>query len=203
MSSKTHLTENEAGRDPIRLFRKWYEDHMKSVKVNPEAFSLATSSKDGEVSLRTVLLKEYSEKGFVFYTNYKSRKGSQLLSNPKAAILFYWAESGRQVRIEGPVRKVDADISEEYFHSRPVESQLSSWASEQSTVIPDRNYLDERFQLFKKKYSGSNVDRPPSWGGFILNPVSIEFWQEGEYRLHDRLVYKRIDTAWSIFRLSP
>ena len=158
---------------------------------------------DGRVSARTVLLKDYSDKGFVFFTNYGSRKGHQLSDNKRAALLFYWPESGRQIRIEGITEKVSEEESVEYFATRPKESQLSAWASEQSRVISNRMYLDERYDFYKEKYRDRTVDKPPHWGGFRLMPEWFEFWQNGEFRLHDRLTYTKTKERWTISRLAP
>jgi pyridoxamine 5'-phosphate oxidase len=203
MEIKYILSENTVDRDPFTQFSAWYNEHLASVKLYPDALSLATSSKDGRVSVRTVLLKDYSNAGFIFFTNYKSKKGSHLAENTFAAMLFYWPESGRQVRIEGRVEKVSRKESEIYFRTRPRISQIGSWASEQSSVIPDRGYLDNRMAFFSKKYLKRKVELPPHWGGYILVPELIEFWQEGEYRLHNRIQYTRIENSWIIERLSP
>ncbi|MBI5009126.1 MAG: pyridoxamine 5'-phosphate oxidase [Bacteroidia bacterium] len=197
------LSENTVDPDPFRQFGAWYKERLASVKLYPDALSLATSSKDGHVAVRTVLLKDYSDSGFIFFTNYKSKKGCHLTENNFAAMLFYWPESGRQVRIEGHVKKVPRKESELYFRTRPRISQIGAWASEQSTVIPDRKYLDSRVVLFSNKYSNRKVELPPHWGGFILVPDLIEFWQEGEFRLHDRIQYTRNENSWLIERLAP
>jgi pyridoxamine 5'-phosphate oxidase len=155
------------------------------------------------VSARTVLLKDYTAEGFVFFTNYNSTKGLQLSSNSGAAMLFYWPESGRQVRIEGLTEKVSEEDSDTYFRTRPRESQLSAWASLQSTTVPDRLYLDAMYNLYKNKYSGLPVERPPYWGGMRLIPSRFEFWQEAEFRLHDRITYSKRKDIWVIERLAP
>ena len=203
MDIKYTLSENTVDPDPFKQFGTWYKERLASVKLYPDALSLATSSKDGRVSVRTVLLKDYSDAGFIFFTNYKSKKGNHLTENSFAAMLFYWPESGRQVRIEGYVEKVSHKESELYFRTRPRVSQIGAWASEQSSVIPDRGYLDNRVEFFNKKYSDRKVELPPHWGGFILVPELIEFWQEGEYRLHDRIQYTRKKNSWIIERLAP
>jgi pyridoxamine 5'-phosphate oxidase len=197
------LSENTVDPDPFIQFGAWYKERLASVKLYPDAISLATSSKDGHVSVRTVLLKDYNDAGFIFFTNYKSKKGSHLIENSFAAMLFYWPESGRQIRIEGHVEKVSRKESESYFRTRPRVSQIGAWASEQSSVIPDRKYLEIRVELFSNKYSNKKVGLPPHWGGFILVPVLLEFWQEGEYRLHDRIQYTRKENSWLIERLAP
>jgi pyridoxamine 5'-phosphate oxidase len=203
MNRNNDFSEATIDPNPFTQFKNWYDEHLTSVIPIPEAVTLATSSADGRVSARTVLLKDYSEKGFVFFTNYGSRKGLQLSSNKRAAMLFYWAESGRQVRIEGVTEKLSEEDSVEYFTTRPKESQLSAWASEQSIVIPNRQYLDERYNFYREKYLDKPVDMPPHWGGFSLKPEWFEFWQNGEFRLHDRLTYKKAKDLWVINRLAP
>jgi pyridoxamine 5'-phosphate oxidase len=203
MNHNYDFSESTINPNPFIQFKNWYDEHLTSGIAIPEAVTLATSSADGRVSARTVLLKDYSEKGFVFFTNYGSRKGLQLSSNKRAAMLFYWAESGRQVRIEGVTEKVSEEESVDYFTTRPKESQLSAWASEQSIVIPNRQYLDDRYNFYREKYLNKPVDKPPHWGGLRLKPEWFEFWQNGEFRLHDRLTYKRADDLWLINRLAP
>ncbi|HUX96000.1 MAG TPA: pyridoxamine 5'-phosphate oxidase [Bacteroidales bacterium] len=203
MKKNRTLSENAVFTDPFKQFTLWYKERLSAVSQYPDAVCLATTSKEGRVSARMVLLKDFSESGFIFFTNYNSKKGKQLSENPYAAMLFYWPESGQQVRIEGYTEKVSAEESVKYFNSRPRDSQIGAWASEQSSVIPDRPYLDSRVEFFKKKYSGKSVEKPEYWGGFRLVPDSIEFWQEGEYRLHDRIRYTRKDESWIIERLAP
>jgi pyridoxamine 5'-phosphate oxidase len=203
MTRNTIFSEKTVDPNPFIQFRAWYNEHLNSGIDIPEAVTLATSSADGKVSARTVLLKDYNDKGLFFFTNYKSNKGLQLSSNPGAALLFYWPESVKQVRVEGIIEKVSEEESESYFKTRPRESQLSTWASLQSSLIPDRQYLDDRYNYFKTKYSGIPVERPPYWGGFRLIPVWFEFWQEGEFRLHDRITYTKGKDKWFIERLAP
>jgi pyridoxamine 5'-phosphate oxidase len=197
------LKRSEFNEDPFIQFEQWYLKRLCAGEQTPNNMSLATSTPDGDVSVRTVLLKEYDSTGFVFYTNYKSRKGNQLSSNPKAALLFYWPELNRQVRIEGVVKKVSAADSDNYFASRPLESQISAWASEQSRVITDRAYLEDRFLKYSKKYLNKQVKRPEYWGGYRLVPSWFEFWYEGEFRLHDRITYTYSYGKWIIERLAP
>ena len=197
------FSENSINPDPFVQFGIWYEKRMTDTSVYPDAVSLSTSTSGGHVSSRIVLLKEFSESGFVFYTNYNSRKGQQLTENPFAAMLFYWPESGRQVRIEGRVTKVSPEESDTYFASRPRESRLGAWASEQSTVITDRDFLESRIDDFARQFHNKQVPRPSHWGGFRLVPLMFEFWQEGEFRLHDRFRYSGKRKAWQISRLSP
>ena len=189
--------------DPIALFTLWYNDWLGSNPPEPSAMALSTAGKDSVVSSRMVLLKDFSEKGFVFFTNYNSHKGQQLKSDSRAALLFWWQPQGRQVRIEGTVQKASRELSEQYFHSRLRESQIGAWASEQSREIPDRNYLEKRFELFSERFSGKEIALPPHWGGFILKPIMFEFWQGGQHRLHDRIVYTRENDSWISKRLAP
>ena len=203
MKKRNILSGNSVDADPFKQFKKWYGERLRTKITYPDSVSLGTSTLDGIVSVRTVLLKDYSDVGFTFFTNFNSKKGKQLLQNPKAAMLFYWPESGRQVRIEGAVNKVSEDESEAYFRSRPRESQIGSWASEQSTVIRDRQHLEKRVEYFKSKFEDIPVEKPSHWGGFRLVPYLIEFWQEGEFRLHDRIIYTRREDSWHIERLSP
>lgn len=203
MNIKSSLTEDEMDPDPFVQFRNWYKEHVNSGIEIPEAVSLGTSSNEGSVSLRTVLLKGFDQNGFVFFSNYLSRKGKQLEINPVAALLFYWPESDRQIRIEGVVEKVSAEESDLYFNSRPEESRISAWASEQSSAIPNRQYLEDRFSFYKNKFLNQSIERPPHWGGYRLIPAWLEFWQSGEYRLHDRICYTLNDGKWTISRLAP
>lgn len=203
MIHKNDFSEESIDPCPFVQFKTWYEDHLLSGIEIPDSVTLATASAEGQVSARTVLLKEYNDNGFVFFTNYKSRKGIQLSSNHRAALLFYWPVSGRQVRIEGYTEKITEEESESYFRTRPRESQLSAFTSEQSSVIPDRKYLDDLYDTNNNKYAGKPVDKPASWGGYRLVPEWFEFWQNGEYRLHDRLSYSKIKDLWIIERLAP
>jgi pyridoxamine 5'-phosphate oxidase len=203
MNYRKDFSEKTINPDPFIQFKIWYSERLITGISVPEAVTLATASTNGHVSARTVLLKEFNEKGFIFYTNYLSRKGSQLLSNPRAALLFYWPESGRQVRIEGLTEKLSDKDSESYFRTRPRESQLSAWASEQSSVIPDRQHLENRYNYYTNKFSERQVEKPHSWGGVRLVPEWFEFWLEGEYRLHDRLTYTKRNELWVIERLAP
>jgi pyridoxamine 5'-phosphate oxidase len=197
------LSEKFVDPDPFVQFDIWYKEHLSPGIAIPESFSLATASADGQVSVRTVLLKEYSKDGFIFFTNYDSKKGLQLSSNPKVAMLFYWPEKSRQVRVEGMAEKVSEEYSDSYFKTRPRESQLSAWASNQSTVIPDRPYLEKKYDYYREKFSGTHVKRPLYWGGFSIIPAWFEFWNNDEFRMHDRITYTRINQAWIIERLAP
>ncbi|HLN20743.1 MAG TPA: pyridoxamine 5'-phosphate oxidase [Bacteroidales bacterium] len=197
------LSETTVPKNPFTLFETWYKEHLEAESNIPEAAFLATSSSDGRVSARTVLLKDYDSRGFTFFTNYHSRKSREMSQNRYAALLFYWKEKGRQVRIEGLAEKVTPEISEEYFSTRPRESQISAWASDQSSVVPDRARLEERFDHYNKLFSGSPVPKPEHWGGFRIIPLLFEFWENREYRLHDRIEYRKTGDAWKISRLAP
>ena len=198
------LTEDQAHADPIRQFNTWFDEALKSQLIDVNAMTLATASATGEPAARIVLLKGADESGFVFYTNYESAKGRDLAANPRASLLFFWAELERQVRITGSVAKTTAGESEEYFQSRPFESQLGAAASEQSRPIADRSQLEKRFADIAEKYKGSIVPRPNNWGGYRVTPETIEFWQGRKSRLHDRLLYTRQpDGSWSRSRLAP
>jgi pyridoxamine 5'-phosphate oxidase len=197
------LSENSVDKDPFVQFDKWYREHLTGAEKYPDSFSLGTASADGTVSVRTVLLKGFDSRGFVFFTNYKSKKGRQLSENPNAAMLFYWPHSSRQVRIEGRVEKISDEESELYFNSRPRESRIGAWASSQSTIIPGKDHLDELVKRFSSEFKGKPIPKPPHWGGFRIIPGMFEFWQEGKHRLHDRLVYAPGKNGWTIKRLAP
>jgi pyridoxamine 5'-phosphate oxidase len=198
------LDENDAHADPIRQFALWFDEALKSQLLDVNAMTLATASAQGEPSARTVLLKGADENGFVFYTNYDSAKGRDLAANPRASLLFFWAELERQVRINGAVTKTSAAESDQYFHSRPLESQIGAAISEQSRPIADRSVLEKRYEEFVAKSADVKVPRPANWGGYRLTPDAIEFWQGRKSRLHDRLLYTRqADGSWSRTRLAP
>ncbi len=199
------LTEADLNSNPFQQFKLWFEQALAADLIEPNAMTLATATPDGKPSARIVLLKGVSEQGFVFYTNYASQKGQQLLANPYAALVFLWDKLERQIRIEGKVEKLSPRESLEYFHSRPKASQLGAWASAQSQVIPNREVLAEKLASLQAQYSGEvTIPLPPHWGGFRVVPDRLEFWQGRPSRLHDRLVYKlEADSHWSISRLSP
>lgn len=201
--NRKSLDENSVESNPIAQFARWYEIALASVKPLPESVALATSTGAGHPSLRMVLLKGFDARGFVFYTNYRSRKGRDLARNARASLLFYWGGLERQVRVDGLAAKVSARESDEYFATRPRGSQLSAWASAQSETVAGRAAIERRFAAFERKYPGA-VPRPPHWGGYRLVPDAIEFWQGREDRLHDRIVYRRGPRGrWVIERLAP
>ena len=199
------LSETDLNDDPIEQFNSWFQQALDADLLEPNAMTLATATSDGKPTARVVLLKGVSAKGFVFYTNYESQKGQQLIANPYAALVFLWNKLERQIRIEGKVEKLTAEESAEYFHSRPKASQLGAWASDQSRVIPNREVLEEKLVGLQEKYSGdATVPLPEHWGGFRVVPNRIEFWQGRPSRLHDRLVYDlQTNGSWQIKRLSP
>jgi pyridoxamine 5'-phosphate oxidase len=197
------LLEADADPDPFAQFAAWFRDAMDADVIETNAMTLATATPDGAPSARIVLLKGFDAQGFVFFTNYESRKGSELAANPRAALLFYWAQLTRQVRVEGQLAKVSQAESDAYFQSRSPLSRLGAWASRQSQVIPSRATLDERLAELTEQY-GDKIPLPPFWGGYRLVPRVLEFWQGRPNRLHDRLRYTRQpDESWLIERLSP
>ena len=190
---------------PINQFKKWINEALNANVPEPNAMILGTSNKQGKVSQRTVLLKGLCSDGFIFYTNYDSQKGKELAENPQAGLLFLWLELQRQVRIEGRIEKIDAAASTKYFQSRPRGSQIGAWASPQSSVIPNRETLEAQVEAIKSKFKDQEVlPRPPHWGGYILHPEKMEFWQGRSSRLHDRVLYQRAANGqWNIERLAP
>ena len=197
------LSEKDADSNPFRQFEKWFREAEAAVPVLPNAMTLATATAAGVPSARVVLLKDFDERGFVFYTNYESPKGGELNENPEVSLCFYWPELGRQVRITGAVTKTTRDESEAYFHTRPVDSQLGAWASNQSEVIPGREVLEAKMDELVREYDGKEIPLPPYWGGYRVQPSAIEFWQSRPSRLHDRLRYSRRERDWVIERLAP
>ena len=197
------LDEKLIDRDPIRQFQTWFDDAIAAKLPLPEAMTLATATLDGRPSARMVLLKQVDHDGFVFFTNYSSAKGEQLDANPYAALVFYWSQLDRQVRVEGSVTKTSEEESQEYFRTRPRESQIGAWASAQSEVIRSREALEERAKELETRYHDREVDCPEYWGGYRLRPERIEFWKSRVGRLHDRILYERKGDGWTISRLAP
>lgn len=197
------LDETSVDADPIRQFEAWFKQALDAQLPEPNTMTLATVDSRGYPAARIVLIKAVDERGFVFFTNYESRKGQDLATNPHASLLFYWIELERQVRIEGTVVKTSAEESDAYFNSRPLGSRIGAWASDQSRPLESRALLEAREKSFSERF-GANPPRPPHWGGYRLVPETIEFWQGRPSRLHDRIVYTRRSTgAWGISRLSP
>lgn len=199
----TGLDEKTIDPDPITQFQTWLNDAFTAKLPLPEAMTLATATPEGMPSARMVLLKQVDHDGFVFFTNYNSAKARQLDTNPNAALVFYWAQLDRQVRVEGSVTRTSAEESREYFATRPRESQIGAWASEQSEAIASRAALEERAGELEERYRDQEVDRPEHWGGYRLKPERIEFWKSRIGRLHDRLLYQRAGDSWTITRLAP
>lgn len=197
------LTEDSLDADPISQFRRWFDDARASGIPEPNAMTLGTADSGGRVSCRTVLLKAFDDRGFVFFTNYGSRKARHIAENPRAALLFPWVALARQIEIAGPVEKISAAESLAYFLSRPVGSRLGAWVSEQSKVIPSRNVLLTKFEELKAKFADGEIPKPDFWGGYRVVPETIEFWQGGGDRLHDRFLYTQKNRTWSHVRLSP
>jgi pyridoxamine 5'-phosphate oxidase len=198
------LRRSDLNPDPIKQFANWFTTAIETGIRDVNAMSLATAGQDAKPSVRIVLLKSFDEDGFVFFTNYESEKGKQLEANPYAALGFYWIELDRQIRISGKVDKTSREESQTYFHSRPVGSQLSAWASRQSAVLDGRRVLDARMEEMNERFADKRVPLPPHWGGYRLKPDNMEFWQGRSNRLHDRFRYTRqSDGSWLIERLAP
>ncbi len=201
--SQQDLSESKVSVNPITQFEIWWQEAIKSQGEEINAMTLATCNNKGQPSARIVLLKGFSEEGFVFFTNYESRKGKELSENPYAALVFFWKEIERQVRIEGKVKKVSEADSDEYFFMRPEASRLGAWSSPQSSPITDRQTLQKNIDHYQNKFSNGNIPRPEYWGGYIVEPSLIEFWQGRPGRLHDRLQYTIGEKGWQIERLAP
>lgn len=202
--SSQSLLENDVAQNPIDQFGRWWQQAVQAEIEEPNAMTLATASADGMPSARIVLLKGFNKEGFIFFTNYNSYKGQQLEENPKACLVFFWKELERQVRIVGLVNKLPANESDDYFHSRPVGSQLGAVASPQSQVIENRNWLDEHYYKIAEQLKEKEIERPSHWGGYAVQPVIIEFWQGRPSRLHDRIQYSLQENGeWKIERLAP
>ncbi|MGF1470552.1 MAG: pyridoxamine 5'-phosphate oxidase [Rubrobacteraceae bacterium] len=201
--TRSGLHKSGAAADPTAQFRGWFEEALNAGLHEPNAMTLATATPDGKPSARVVLLKGYDQRGFVFYTNYEGRKANELEANPNCALTFYWGELERQVRVEGRVVRVRAEESDTYFASRPRGSQLGAWASRQSRTVEGREELEERLRKLEAEYENREIPRPPFWGGYRVEPESVEFWQGRENRIHDRLLYQRAGENWSMERLQP
>ncbi|MGC8803897.1 MAG: pyridoxamine 5'-phosphate oxidase [Bacteroidales bacterium] len=197
------LDEHSVPDDPFVLFKRWYEQAYEAKIFEPNAFALATADLQAIPSVRMLLLKSFEKGSFTFFTNYDSLKARHLAQNPHAAMVFYWSELERQVRIHGRVEKISAAESDAYFEGRPVGSRLGAWASPQSQPIESRAWLEKKHYEFREKFSRGNIPRPDNWGGFRLTPSSIEFWQGRPNRLHDRILYEATSKGWQIIRLAP
>ncbi|MCH7724525.1 MAG: pyridoxamine 5'-phosphate oxidase [Bacteroidetes bacterium] len=199
----SELSKTSVNKDPFVQFNNWFNEIVNAKIIDPSAMVLATVAEANMPSARIVLLKEVDVKGFVFFTNYLSRKAKDLETNPNASLLFYWKEMDRQLRIEGIIEKVKTKISEDYFHTRPRESQISAWVSKQSSIVPDRNFLDKKYDELDEEFGNDEIPLPDFWGGYRLIPEYFEFWQGRESRLHDRICYRKEKGNWKIFRLAP
>jgi pyridoxamine 5'-phosphate oxidase len=197
------LDEQDVSPDPLEQFERWWKDAITSEVDEANAMTLATSTPDGYPSARIVLLKSFDADGFVFFTNYESRKGQEMAANPQVSLLFFWRELERQIRIDGVVSKVPAVISDEYYNSRPPGSRLSAIVSPQSRVVPHRTFLEEQVKILAEQYVLKQPERPEYWGGYVVKPVKMEFWQGRSNRLHDRLQYRQEGSSWKIDRLAP
>lgn len=201
---KQSLLEEDVEADPILQFKKWWDEVLKAEVEEPNAMTLATASKDAIPSARIVLMKDFGERGFAFFTNYDSYKGQQLSENPKACLVFFWKKLERQVRITGLVTELPEEENDEYFNWRPEASRIGALTSPQSKVIENRKWLDERFEKISEDMKAKTILRPSNWGGFLVKPVIMEFWQGRASRLHDRIQYSLLDNgAWKIERLAP
>jgi pyridoxamine 5'-phosphate oxidase len=197
------LTEDSVENSPFKQYAVWFKEAVNSEILDPFAMCLSTIGLNGQPSSRIVYMRDILDDGFVFYTNYLSQKGKELLSTPKAALNLHWGELDRQIRIEGDVVKVSEEISDKYFASRPKESQIGAWASAQSDILTTREELEQHVLKYRERFKDIDVDRPKHWGGYILKPTKIEFWQGRASRLHDRIVYSKEGVEWKLGRLSP
>ncbi|MDF3820297.1 pyridoxamine 5'-phosphate oxidase [Leptospira sp. 96542] len=201
--SRSELSETTVGSDPILFFNSWFQEAIEAKEEEPNATILSTAGEDGQPSARVVLLKGVESEGFVFFTNYESKKGKQLAMNPKAALTFFWAKTERQIRIQGIVEKISKEESEIYFGSRPRESQLGAIASNQSAILNSREEIESKMKNLTKLWEGQNIPKPENWGGYVLKPNLIEFWQGRVGRLHDRIQFELKNGIWKKQRLSP
>lgn len=201
--SKQTLDESQVDKSPFLQFEKWFKEAVDAHVNEPNAMTVATASKSGKPAARILLLRNFNENGFVFYTNYDSRKGEEIDANPHCALLFFWPELERQVRIEGKLIKQTAAESDLYFNTRPRTSKLGAWTSPQSKVVKNRKELDELYEQMSQRFPSEDVPRPPRWGGYVLQPDSIEFWQGRPSRMHDRILYTLVNGNWKIERLAP
>jgi pyridoxamine 5'-phosphate oxidase len=197
------LTENSIDKNPLKQFEHWLNDAINAKVNEPTAMALVTFGVDGFPDSRMVLLKDYNENGFTFFTNYNSNKGKAIEKNPAVGLHFFWPELERQIRISGFAEKTTPEISDQYFNSRPVLSQIAAVVSNQSSKIPSRDFLQNQFENLKNEIAGINLKRPENWGGFVVKPVKFEFWQGRESRLHDRILYENENGTWMISRLAP
>jgi len=201
--SKQTLDKKDVNNNPFIQFEKWIKEAIEAQVNEPNAMTLCTATKEGKPSARIVLLRNFTEDGFIYYTNYTSRKGIEISDNPNCAILFFWPELERQIRIEGEVQKQTSEESDLYFNTRPRESKIGAWTSSQSKVISDRGVLNKEFEINSNKYPTDMIPRPAFWGGYIVKPLTIEFWQGRPNRLHDRILYTKENNNWKIDRLAP
>jgi pyridoxamine 5'-phosphate oxidase len=200
---KQKLVVEQMKPDPIEQFKIWYKEAEVAEVPEPNTMTLATVSNLGQPTIRVVLLKEITDDGIIFYTNFRSRKGREMEEHPKTALNFYWQKMERQVRMDGQVSKIPEQVSDAYFATRPRGSQLGAWVSEQSKTIPTRQYLEEQLKSYQAQFDGVQIPRPPHWGGYLLMPSRVEFWQGGANRLHDRIQYSLINNRWNRCRLAP
>ena len=201
--ARASLDVADVEKDPLAQFQRWFGEAQRAEIREPNAMTLATASAGGQPSARVVLLKSVDRRGYGFFTDFRSRKATDLETNPRGALLFAWLELERQIRIEGTVSRMPTDEAEQYFRSRPLGSRYGAWASIQSSVIPDRDWLDDAVKSIESRHSDGNVPLPPHWGGYILAPTLYEFWQGRPSRLHDRVQYRLVDETWHIERLAP
>ena len=200
---KFEFTEETVNNDPILQLTAWLNDAIENQKADPTAMILSTIDREGNPESRVVLLKELKAEGLIFFTNYDSKKGQQISMHPQVSIVFFWPEMERQVRVKGKVEKISENDSENYFLSRPIESQLGAWASPQSQVIESREVLDQNYRLYQEYFKNREIEKPPHWGGFLIRPEYFEFWQGRSNRLHDRIAFQKSNEVWDIFRLAP